>query len=107
MWRTEVRPTDAPTANRLWMTVFDLAPTASQVAKATAVNITTDPAVGALLQSPAGNSVVVSGTAPVGTAIAGPLSYAVPARKPVTSLPILHHPPGTRSRSPWSAEITR
>ena len=79
VWRTEVRPTDAPTATRRWMTVFDLAPSSSQVAAATAVNITSGPGVGALLQSPNGNSVVIAGTAPVGTAIAGSLSYTVPA----------------------------
>jgi hypothetical protein len=79
VWRTEVRPTDAPAASRRWMTVFDLAPSASQVAVASPVNVTAGPAVGALLQSAAGNSVVISGTAAVGTAIAGPLGYAVPA----------------------------
>ena len=79
VWRTEVRPTDAPAANRRWMTVFDLAATPGQVAAASAVNITSGPAVGALLQSATGNSVVISGTAPVGTAIAGPLGYVVPA----------------------------
>jgi hypothetical protein len=43
------------------------------------VNVTAGPAVGALLQSPTANSVVISGTAAVGTAIAGPLGYVVPA----------------------------
>jgi hypothetical protein len=80
VWRTEIRPTDAPTATRRWMTVFDLAPSSLQVANATGVNITSGPAVGALLQSSAaGNSAVISGTAQVGTAIAGPLGYVVPA----------------------------
>jgi hypothetical protein len=79
VWRTEVRPTDPPTANRLWMTVFDLAPASSQVAAASAVKIVAGPAVGALLQSPGGNSVVVCGTAAAGTAISGPLGYSVPA----------------------------
>jgi hypothetical protein len=79
VWRTEVRPTDAPTADRRWMTVFDLAATSGQVAAGSAVNVTAGPAVGALLQSAAGNSVVIAGTAAVGTAIAGALSYVVPA----------------------------
>jgi hypothetical protein len=61
------------------MTVFDLALTSSQIAAASAVNVTAGAAVGALLQSPAGNSVVIAGTAAVGTAIAGPLNYVVPA----------------------------
>jgi hypothetical protein len=79
IWRAEVRPTDAPLANRLWMTVFDLAPTPGQVAAASAVNITSGSAVGALLQSPAGNSAVVSGTAGVGSPIDGQFGYVVPA----------------------------
>jgi len=62
LWRTEVRPTDAASASRRWLTVFDLASSSSQVASATAVNVTSGPAVGALLQSAAGNSVVISGT---------------------------------------------
>jgi hypothetical protein len=79
MWRSEIRATDAPTANRRWMTVFDLAPTAAQVAAATSITVTGGSAVGALLASSAGNNVVISGTAPVGTAIAAPFSYTVPA----------------------------
>jgi hypothetical protein len=79
VWRTEVRPTDTPTANRRWITVFDLAATPGQVSAASAVNITAGPAVGTILQSATGNSVVISGTAPVGTAITAPLAYVVPA----------------------------
>jgi hypothetical protein len=79
MWRTEIRATDAPTATRRWMTVFDLAPTSAQVASATGLSVMGASAAGTLLASPTGNSVVVSGTAPVGTAIAGAFSYTVPA----------------------------
>jgi len=79
MWRTEIRATDAPATARRWMTVFDLAPSASQVANATSVNVSGGLAVGTLLASSAGNSVVIAGTAPVGTAIAGSFSYTVPA----------------------------
>jgi hypothetical protein len=79
VWRTELRPTDAPAASRRWLTVFDLAPTPGQVAAASSVNITAGPAVGALLQSASGNNVVIGGTAPVGTPITGPLGYTVPA----------------------------
>ena len=79
LWRTEIRATDAPTATRRWLTVFDLAPSSAQVASVTAVQVVSGPAVGALLQSSTGNSAVISGTAPVGTAIAGPLGYVVPA----------------------------
>ena len=79
VWRTEIRPTDARAATRRWMTVFDLAPSSGQIAAATAVNMVSGPAVGTLLQASTGNSVVISGTAPAGTAIAGPVSYVVPA----------------------------
>ena len=78
MWRTEIRPATQAASNQR-MTVFDLAPSSSQVASATPVTIVSGPAVGTVLQSSTGNSVVVSGTAPVGTAIAGTLSYVVPA----------------------------
>ncbi len=79
MWRTEIRPTGTPSTTNRWMTVFDLAPTASQVAAATPVNVTSGAAVGTVLQSSTGNGVVIAGTAPVGTAISGTLSYSVPA----------------------------
>ncbi len=79
MWRTEIRPSGTPVASHLWMTVFDLASSSSQVAAATAVNVTSGAAVGTLLQSASGNSAVIAGTAAFGTAISGPLSYTVPA----------------------------
>ncbi len=79
MWRTEIRATDAPNATRRWMTVFDMASSASQVAAATPVNVLSGSAVGVVLASASGNSVVISGTAPLDTAIAGTLSYNVPA----------------------------
>ncbi len=79
MWRTEIRPTGTPALTNRWMTVFDLAPTAGQVAAAVPVNVTAGPAVGTLLQSSAGNSVVIAGTAAFGTAISGTVSYSVPA----------------------------
>jgi hypothetical protein len=79
MWRIEERAPGAKTTGHVWMNVFDAAPTSSQVAAASAVNITAGPAVGALLQSSTGNSVVIAGTAAFGTAISGPLGYVVPA----------------------------
>jgi len=79
VWRTEIRATDAPTATRRWLTVFDLAATPGQIASTTPVNVAGGAAVGVLLQSTTGNSVVISGSAPVGTAISGPVSYVVPA----------------------------
>ncbi len=79
VWRTEIRATDAPTATRRWMTVFDLAPSSSQVANATGVNVTSGGAVGALLQSSSGNSAVLSSSALDGTGISGGIAYTVPA----------------------------
>jgi hypothetical protein len=79
LFRTEIRATDAAATTRRWMTVFDLAPAAGQVASATGIGVTGGLAVGTLLASPSGNSAVIAGTAPVGTAIAGPFSYSVPA----------------------------
>jgi hypothetical protein len=79
VWRTEIRPTDGHTANRRWMTVFDLAPSSAQVANATGVNVTGGGAVGALLQSSSGNSAVLSSSALDGSGIAGAISYTVPA----------------------------
>ncbi|HLJ48142.1 MAG TPA: hypothetical protein VKU01_19140 [Bryobacteraceae bacterium] len=78
VWREEIRPTDAKTASRRWLTVFDLAPSASQVANATSVPVNGG-AVGVLLQSAAGNSVVLSSSALDGTGISGSISYTVPA----------------------------
>jgi len=79
VWRMEIRPSGAATVTRRWLTVFDLAPSAAQVAAATAVNIVSGSATGVLLHSTAGNSAVISGTANAGTAIAGTLRYTVPA----------------------------
>ncbi len=80
MWRTEVRAATGTTGTaRRWMTVFDLAVSSGQVASATGVTINSGPAVGALLRSSTGNSAVIAGTADVGTAISGTLSYVVPA----------------------------
>jgi hypothetical protein len=81
VWRMEIRPSNAETVTRQWLTVFDLSPSASQVATATAVDIVSGAAAGALLQSAAGNQVVISGTARAGTAITGTLRYVVPAKQ--------------------------
>ena len=79
VWRSEIRPTGAAAASRLWMTVFDLSPTASQVAAATPVTVVSGSVVGAVLASAAGNSVTVFGTAAVGAPVTGTISYSVPA----------------------------
>jgi hypothetical protein len=79
LWRTEIRSTGPASATQRWLTVFDLAGSSAQVAAATPVTILNGAAVGALLQSSVGNSATVFGTAPVGTPIAGSLSYVVPS----------------------------
>jgi hypothetical protein len=79
MWRTEIRPTGPATASRQWLTVFDVAGTSAQVAAAKPLTVSAGAAVGTVLQSAAGNTAAVFGTAPVGTPIAGTLTYVVPA----------------------------
>lgn len=79
MWRSEVRPTDTVSANRQWLTVFDLAGSPAQVAAAAPLTVISGAATGTVLQGSAGNSVAVFGTAPVGTAISGTLAYTSPA----------------------------
>ncbi len=79
VWRSEIRPTGTTAASHLWLNVFDLAASPAQVAAATPLSVLNGAVTGALLQSAVGNSAVVVGTAPVGTPIAGTISYAVPA----------------------------
>jgi hypothetical protein len=79
VWRSEIRPTGATAASRLWLTVFDLASSSAQVAAATPLNVVNGAVTGALLQSPGGNSATVFGTAAAGTPVAGTIAYSVPA----------------------------
>ena len=79
VWRTEIRPVGAAAATRQWLTVFDLAASAAQVAAATPLNVTSGAVVGAVLVSAAGNNVTVFGTAPADTPVTGAISYVVPA----------------------------
>jgi hypothetical protein len=79
VWRTEIRATGAAASNRLWLTVFDLASSSSQVGAATPLTVTAGAATGVVIQSPAGNSAAVFGTAAAGTPIAGTIIYTVPA----------------------------
>jgi len=85
LWRTEIRAAGTTAAtSRQWLTVFDLAPTREQVSTAAQLNLSNATAVGTLLQSPSGSAaavVVISGTAPVGTPIAGTLQYTIPANQ--------------------------
>ena len=79
MWRMEIRPAGAAQASRQWLTVFDVSESPAQVAPAAPVNILSGAAVGTVLASSTGNTAAVFGTSPVGTPIAGTLSYSVPA----------------------------
>jgi hypothetical protein len=79
VWRSEVRPTGTASATRNWLTVFDLAGSAAQVAAATPLTVLNGAVTGVLLQSATGNNVTVFGSAPAGTPVTGTISYAVPA----------------------------
>ena len=79
VWRSEVRFNGASSANRQWLAVFDLAPSATQVASAVPLTVNAGPVTGVVLQSGAGNSALVLGTAAAGTAITGTVSYTTPA----------------------------
>jgi hypothetical protein len=79
VWRSEIRFNGASTANHQWLTVFDLASTATQVASAVLLTVNAGPVAGVVLQSGAGNSALVFGTAATGTAISGTVTYTVPA----------------------------
>jgi uncharacterized protein YraI len=79
VWRSEIRPTGAATSSRVWLTVFDLAGSAAQVAAATPLNVISGPITGAVLALASGNNVTVFGTAAAGTAVAGTFTYSAPA----------------------------
>ncbi|HTS31427.1 MAG TPA: Ig-like domain-containing protein, partial [Bryobacteraceae bacterium] len=79
VWRSEIRFTGASAANHQWLAVFDLASSSAQVASAVPLTVNAGPVTGVVLQSPAGNSALVFGTAAAGTAISGTVTYTVPA----------------------------
>jgi hypothetical protein len=91
MWRQEIRPAGtAPATTQRWLNVFDTASSPALVAATSNLTVTSGAAVGVVLQSASGNTVAVFGTAPVGTSIAGGLSYQAPAmqaRHIITDLP--------------------
>jgi hypothetical protein len=79
VWRCEIRFNGAAAANHQWLAVFDLASSSLGVASATPLTVTAGPVTGVLLQSAAGNSALVFGTAAAGTAISGTVTYTTPA----------------------------
>ena len=79
VWRSEIRFNGASAAAHQWLAVFDLAPSSTQVASANPLAVNAGPVTGVLLQSMAGNSALVFGTAAVGTPISGSIAYTTPA----------------------------
>jgi hypothetical protein len=79
VWRSEIRPAGAAVANRLWLTVFDLAPSATQVATAAPLHVISGSLTGVVLQSGAGNSIAAFGTGGAGIPISGTIAYTAPA----------------------------
>ena len=79
VWRSEIRPSGPAAASRLWLTVFDLAASSTQVAIATPLTMIGGAVTGVVLQSAAGNSAAVFGTGAAGTPVSGTIAYAVPA----------------------------
>ncbi len=77
VWQLQIRaPTTA--ANQRWLTSFDLATSAPGVATATAVDMTSANAVGALLVAVSGNEAVLFNNGAPNTTIAGIVTYSVP-----------------------------
>jgi hypothetical protein len=79
IWRSEIRFNGASTASHQWLAVFDMASSSTGVAAASPLTVSAGPVTGTVLQSAAGNSALVFGTAAAGTAISGTVTYTVPA----------------------------
>jgi PKD repeat protein len=77
-WQVQVR---AATSNvsQQWLTVFDLSPSAANVATALPVTVVQGAIVGVQLPASDGNSVVISSAGAAGTPIAGSIGYSVAA----------------------------
>ncbi len=78
VWQVQERPGSAG-ASQTWLTVFDTAATPAAVAAAAPVTATQGNMVGVRLTSSAGVNVVLQSGVAAGTAVAGPISYVVPA----------------------------
>jgi hypothetical protein len=75
-WEVRVRPPNTSTSQQ-WLTVFDLSPSAGQVAASSPVTVAAGGIVGVQLAAGDGNNVVVSSIGAAGTPIAGSFSYRV------------------------------
>ena len=87
-WQTQVRSATTNVSQQ-WLTVFDLSPSASKVARATPVVVTLGGITGVQLAAADGNNVVVSSTGPANLTIAGSIGYSVgvmAARHVITDL---------------------
>ena len=87
-WQTRVRPANT-NVGQVWLTVFDLSPSASKVALATPVVVTLGGITGVQLAASDGNSVVVSSSGPANLTIVGSIGYSVSvmaARHVITDL---------------------
>ena len=77
-WQVQVRPSNGNTSQQ-WLTVFDLATSATGVAAATPVTVNQGNVLGVRLAASDGVSVVINSAGAAGTPIAGAFTYFVPA----------------------------
>jgi hypothetical protein len=78
VWQVQVRPPNTNVSQQ-WLTVFDLSTSATAVATASKITVTTGTATGTLLARSGANSAVIVNTGAAGTTIAGNIAYSVPA----------------------------
>lgn len=76
VWQAQVRPKVA-NADQRWLTVFDLDANKTNVALASALDVTSGNAVGTLLETPTVNQAVLFNSAAAGTTITGNITYSV------------------------------
>jgi hypothetical protein len=77
VWQTQVRPADSG-VNQQWLTVFDLATSATAVAKANPLTLSQGNGVGVLMTSSTGSKVVICNAGAAGTQLTGSIVYTVP-----------------------------
>ncbi len=89
VWQVQIRPPNNQ-ATQTWLTSFDLATSASGVATATAIDVTSGTAVGTLLVGPVGNEAVLFNSGAASTTISDSIAYTLPQMQTthiVTELP--------------------
>ncbi len=88
-WQVQVR-SPSTAVSQQWLTVFDTSTSASTVAAASKITVTSGTATGTLLASAGSNSAVIVNTGAAGSTISGSIAYTVPAAKTthvITELP--------------------